>query len=113
VPSPGVDDGIVAGNGPTIITDGYNEIAIGCFVFLRNARFNPVTESTSNPRYWVARVTAGGGAAAAVVRVGRGASRVRGAAGVGCLADSYLLAVPHSHMSPPPPNLMPLGCSPP
>ncbi len=66
--TPTGDDGVVAGNGPTIITDGYNEIAIGCFVFLRNARFNPVTESTSNPRYWVARVTAGGGAAPSTVR---------------------------------------------
>jgi hypothetical protein len=59
-------DDAIAGNGPTIITDGYNEIAIGCFVFLRNARFNPVSESTSNPRYWVARVTAGAVATPAV-----------------------------------------------
>ena len=65
------EDDVVAGNGPNIVTDGYNEIAIGTFVFLRNARFNAVSESTSNPRYWVARVTAGAVAPPSVCALAR------------------------------------------
>jgi hypothetical protein len=34
-----------------------DDVAIGSFVFLRNARFRPENETVITPRYWVARVT--------------------------------------------------------
>jgi hypothetical protein len=37
-------------------TDG-DEFAVGSFVFMRNARFKPDSETVEVPRYWVARVT--------------------------------------------------------
>lgn len=52
----GVDGGAKpASAGPP--DSGEEELAIGGFVFLRNARFKPETESPAMPRYWVARVT--------------------------------------------------------
>lgn len=48
-----------AGVGPNVAqtADG-DPLAVGGFVYMRNARFDPSAESTIAPRYWVARVTA-------------------------------------------------------
>ena len=58
---------------------GEEELAIGCFVFLRNARFRPDAETPDMPRYWVARVTGitlppapGAGGGSMVLVPGRG-----------------------------------------
>jgi len=45
----------VEGGSNTIVDS--NTISAGSFVFLRNARFKPESESPLLPRYWVARVT--------------------------------------------------------
>jgi hypothetical protein len=49
----------MAGIGPNVALQevSLSDIGVGTFVFLRNARFSTGAETTSNPRYWVARVT--------------------------------------------------------
>ncbi len=55
---------LAAGGGGSAVPEPEPEgpIVIGSFVFLRNARYRPQTESVTLPRYWVARVTAHVGA---------------------------------------------------
>jgi len=64
VPGGGEDDAAGGGGGVPGVKPGgtgpqsdAEDIVIGSFVFLRNARFRGDAETTDMPRYWVARVT--------------------------------------------------------